>query len=83
MSLDGDYERWLRHGYEEEEYRFLYEQLDQQPTDEEVCAGTGHPFYGVEADCEDGKLHADGEPCECGRCYCGFKRYHRSEQRPR
>lgn len=47
-----------------------------QPTAEDYCAGEGHLYHGDEADCEDGRLH-NGKPCECGRCYCGFKRYQR------
>ncbi len=76
MSMDEDYARFLRHRHDDEEVRFLYEQQDH-PTDEELCAGAGHAYYGNEFDCEDGKLHKKGEECECGRCYCGVKRYHR------
>lgn len=57
----------------EEDEDFIHER--PRPTYEEECAGTGHPYYGDEADCEFGRLHVDGEPCECGRCYCGFRRY--------
>lgn len=66
------YEEPARDDYE----RQLYEQ-QHRPTDEELCGGGGHPYYGDEADCEDGRLHGAGEPCWCGRCYCGERRYHR------
>lgn len=56
---------------EEDEFRFEL----QRPTPEEECAGMGHAYYGDEADCEHGTLHVAGEPCECGRCYCGYRRY--------
>jgi len=36
-------------------------ELEWEPTDEEICAGTGHKY--------------DGDDEEGGRCYCGKKRY--------
>lgn len=57
---------------------YMAERQEAEPTYEDQCRGEGHPYYGTEANCEDGRLHADGEPCLCGRCYCGAKRYDRT-----
>lgn len=47
------------------------------PTEAEYCASGGHGFYGTEWDCENGAQHRADEPCRCGRCYCGERRYDR------
>lgn len=62
-------------GYDDEGFYDWPPEVQPAPTDAELCAAAGHGYYGDEADCEGGRLHRPGEACQCGRCYCGERRY--------
>lgn len=53
--IDGD---MVLHGYDGP---CAYEPPEPEPTEEDYCAGMGHPYYGDDAG--------------MGRCYCGAKTY--------